>query len=654
MAIKVENKTGLLLSPQQVLMNIAILQKLHIRKTPAGVNYETSDLDTKEVNNTFSHLPKAAREVLVYFDQDHSESRNQHIRSRYRSGRAGMAYSDFYEPALLRELHALFEKIKPFAALFKWYHTIWQDRSVAKTAPCAFSNYKPQLQFEVIKEDNLLSLKTRIVLNDAIYDIGDFNRYHFLLTDNNGYFLLSLKDFQTLEWLKENKPEQFQHDPPAMAENILARLEENYHVNRNGLFEQNIIESLPVNRVMLSEISGSFLVLTPQWLYEGFLVENAWKESYEITKAGVAYLIKRSKVEELRFTKLLEALHPNFVKQLNGYYYLSFAEAQKKQWFLKTYHFLLEQDIQVVGMDMLQHFRYSTDKAVTIVDIKENETSTLAVKLSLSFGKEEITLTDLQKMLLAGQRAILLKDGSLGILSDEWMQQYGTIIKHGKISKKEILVARGMALMAERSPDENSVLKQVLKEDWWKRWQLWQQPDTISYSVPSRVEATLRPYQHKGYEWMILLAEAGAGACLADDMGLGKTLQTICFIAHQLEKNPAEKHLIICPAGLLYNWEQELKKFAPYLSVSIYHGSQRNFENILEGDHQVVITTYGTMRADIDKIATIKFGTAVIDESHNIKNPSALITRAVNQVTANTRIALSGTPVMNNTFDLYA
>jgi len=654
MAIKVENKTGLLLSPQQLLKNSSILQTLHIRKTALDVKYETIDLDTREINRSYPHLPKDVKGLLYFFCGEYGNFRSNGIRLKYKTGRAGVSFNEFYDQALLRELHGLFERLKPFATLFKWYHKIWQDRSNAKTTPCIFSNYKPQLQFEVVKENDALVLKTQITLNGTAYNINDFKRYHFLLESSNEYFIMSFKDFQTLEWLKENKPEQYRHLPQEMAQHILARLEEDYTVNRNNLFEQNIIEVLPVNRVMLSEISGSFLVLTPQWMYEGFLVEGPWKETYEITKAGDAYVIQRNKVEEQRFTKLLEGLHPNFVKQLNGYYYLSFAEAQKKQWFLKAYHFLLEQDIQVVGMDMLQHFRYSTHKATTTVDIKENENNTLTVRLSLHFGKEEVALTDLQKMLLAGQRAILLKDGSLGILGDEWFQQYGAIIKHGRVSKNEISVARGMALMEEKSSDETQVLKGVIKKDWWVRWQQWQQPDIISYAVPSGIEATLRPYQHKGFEWMVLLAEAGAGACLADDMGLGKTLQTICFLAHQLKKKPAEKHLIICPSSLLYNWEQELTKFAPLLSATVYHGPQRSFETMREGNHHIVITTYGTMRADIDKIACIPFGVAVIDESHNIKNPSALITRAVNQLNAVTRVALSGTPVMNNTFDLYA
>ncbi|MCW3106811.1 MAG: box helicase [Segetibacter sp.] len=654
MAINVENKIGLLLSPQELKKNGLILQVLHIRKTAAGVNFDTSDPDSREINHVFPHLPKATKEVLIYFSAGHSDLRNNSIRQRYKTGRAGVAYKEFYEPALLRELHGLFERMKPFATLFKWYHKIWQDKSSAKTAPCTFSVYKPLLKFEVVKENEALHLKTLITINGTAYDIKDFQRYHFLLISSNEYFLLGFKDCQTLEWLEDATPAKYQFEPIEFVQNILVKLEENYPVNRNGLFSQNIIEVLPVNRVLLSEISGSFLVLTPQWMYEGFLVEGPWKETYEITKAGESFVIKRNKEEELRFTKLLGGLHANFVKQFNGYFYLPFAEAQKKQWFLKVFHFLLEQDIQVVGMDMLQHFRYSPHKANTIVSIQEKEDNTLVLNLTLSFGKEEVSLADLQKMLLAGQKAILLKDGSLGILGEEWMHQYGTIIKHGKVFKKEISVAKWMALTEDDTAGETQVLHPSIKKDWWTKWQQWQQPEAISFAVPSKIEATLRPYQHKGFEWMVLLAEAGAGACLADDMGLGKTLQTICFIAYQLERNPREKHLIICPSSLLYNWEQELEKFAPYLKVFIYHGPQRDFKNMCNDDHHVIITTYGTMRADIDKIAGINFGTAVIDESHNIKNPSALITRAVNQVSAATRIALSGTPVMNNTFDLYA
>jgi SNF2 family DNA or RNA helicase len=153
---------------------------------------------------------------------------------------------------------------------------------------------------------------------------------------------------------------------------------------------------------------------------------------------------------------------------------------------------------------------------------------------------------------------------------------------------------------------------------------------------------------------MLLLSEAGAGICLADDMGLGKTLQTICFIVHYHQLHPAKKHLVVCPSSLLFNWQQEFAKFAPHLATYVHHGANRDAGDLVNLEGTVILTTYSTLRIDIDAIAAISFGIAVIDESHNIKNPAALITRAVNQLNAASRVALSGTPVMNNTFDLYA
>jgi SNF2 family DNA or RNA helicase len=172
--------------------------------------------------------------------------------------------------------------------------------------------------------------------------------------------------------------------------------------------------------------------------------------------------------------------------------------------------------------------------------------------------------------------------------------------------------------------------------------------------VPASIQATLRPYQQKGFEWLKMLSAINAGACLADDMGLGKTLQTICFIADRLEQVKEGMTLIVCPSSLIYNWQQEVAKFAPHLRSYIHHGAARNISSINVETMDVCITSYGTMRSDIEQLSAIVFDVAVIDESHNIKNPSAQSTRAIYQLQVRSRIALSGTPVMNNTFDLYS
>jgi superfamily II DNA or RNA helicase len=654
MADKNAQKSVILLSPQRLLTDHIVLESLLIQKKNGSVDYVIKELTNTEVGRHFSDLPKHAKNILIWFCKEGVDAMVSKIKKKHALQRAGIAYDVYFRAAILRDIHDSFETLKPFAVLIKWYQKVKTETGNYRVSPVVFSKYRPILQFEVVQQSEGLYLETSIVLNGTPFPLSSFNRYSFLLESNNEYFLLGYKDFQTLEWLVANDPAQYALQPALLAQNILAKLEEDYTVNRNGLFSENTIEVAPVNRVMLSEISGSFLVLTPQWMYEGFLIEGEWKEIYETTKQGEVYVVKRNKEAEHAFVQSLIALHPNFSRQVNGYFYLSFADAQKKQWFLKVYHQLLEQNIQVVGMDMLQHFRYSSFKPTTTIKIPDSKENSLLIELSLLFGKEEVPLPELQKMLLAGQKAILLKDGSLGVLGEEWLQQYGTIIKHGKIEGKALRVARWMAINEQASEQDAEVLKPVLKREWWQKWQQWQQPDTLVYNIPKHISATLRPYQQKGFEWMMLLSEAGAGACLADDMGLGKTLQTICLLAYKLELQPATKHLIVCPTSLIYNWVQELQKFAPHLKSLVYHGAQRQFEELETSDYHIAITSYGTLRSDIEKMASLSFDVAVIDESHNIKNPSALITRAVNQVNAVSRVALSGTPVMNNTFDLYA
>jgi superfamily II DNA or RNA helicase len=651
---KSDQKNVLLFQPHRLLSDHNLMECLQITKQNGVPKYVNSELNSSELNKNFPKLPKEVKEVLLGFGKEKITLMKEDIQKKFTLQRAGVSYEVYSRSAISRRLHEHMERMKPFAALVKWYHKIPGEKGSFKTAPGSFSTFKPKLEFEVVKNGTGLQLNTIISINGTPYGVGEFNRFQFLLLSGNEYFILSYKDYQTLEWLKENDPQQYSHQPNELAENILAKLESDYPVNRNNLFQKNELRITPVNRVMLSEISQSFLVLTPQWDYDGFIIEGPFKETYDITRNGQSYAIYRNQQDEKALWQLLEDLHPNFGKQLNGYYYLSFEEAQKKQWFLKVYHKLLELNIQVIGMDMLQHFRYSQHKVKADVTIKKEVTDALVLQMIISFGDEEVSLTEVQKIVQAGQRAILLQDGSLGILNDEWLQTYGTIIRHGKISGQEIQVPRWLAFSEEEAADGTSVLKPTLHNSWLQKWQLWQKDGETVYEVPSVIQAKLRPYQQKGFEWMLLLAEAGAGACLADDMGLGKTLQTISVLTHQLHEKATQRHLIVCPSSLIYNWSQELQKFAPHVKVLIYHGGNRAIQDAATGDYQVIITSYGTVRQDIEEMCSINFGTIVLDESHNIKNPAAQITKAVERLQSGFRVALSGTPVMNNTFDLYA
>jgi SNF2 family DNA or RNA helicase len=177
--------------------------------------------------------------------------------------------------------------------------------------------------------------------------------------------------------------------------------------------------------------------------------------------------------------------------------------------------------------------------------------------------------------------------------------------------------------------------------------------DEIIYPISNDVKASLRPYQQKGFEWMVLLSKIGAGACLADDMGLGKTLQTICFLDYKKKQSHNAIQLIISPSSLMYNWKVEIEKFAPELKIHVYHQSNRNLEDLATNQADILITSYGTARADIELLEGLQFSTIVLDESHNIKNPTAQVSKAMLRLQADSKIILSGTPIMNNSLDLF-
>ncbi|MEM0995208.1 MAG: DEAD/DEAH box helicase, partial [Bacteroidota bacterium] len=165
--------------------------------------------------------------------------------------------------------------------------------------------------------------------------------------------------------------------------------------------------------------------------------------------------------------------------------------------------------------------------------------------------------------------------------------------------------------------------------------------------MPKGLQATLRPYQKVGYEWLYKNTRLGFGSLIADDMGLGKTLQVITTLLKLKEDGELgkSKALAIVPTTLLTNWQKEIQKFAPSLKTHLYHGASRKLEPLAEAD--VLITTYGVARTETSKLQKQKWLAVVIDEAQNIKNPKTAQTKAVKKIKAPVKIAMSGTPVEN-------
>ncbi|MFF2019108.1 DEAD/DEAH box helicase [Paenibacillus sp. NPDC058177] len=182
-----------------------------------------------------------------------------------------------------------------------------------------------------------------------------------------------------------------------------------------------------------------------------------------------------------------------------------------------------------------------------------------------------------------------------------------------------------------------------------------------SHPVPHVLQGTLRPYQERGYQWLAALGNLGFGVCLADDMGLGKTVQVItCLLDRALTAPEGEKKgpvLILCPTSLLGNWQRELQRFAPSLSLHIHHGSRRvRGEGFLDlaDSHDIVLTTYHLAGRDSEDLAGVQWSTVVLDEAQYIKNHRTKQAQSVMKLSAPHRIAMTGTPVENRLGELWS
>lgn len=228
--------------------------------------------------------------------------------------------------------------------------------------------------------------------------------------------------------------------------------------------------------------------------------------------------------------------------------------------------------------------------------------------------------------------------------------------------------------------EESALPLEAVDVDGWLRLvldHLRMQKQVVELVEPPGFAGELRPYQRRGVGWLVYLRRLGLGACLADDMGLGKTVQAIAMLLHEraaaesatengaVENGGAEHGaapksppaLLICPTSVVANWRREVERFAPGLKALVHHGSNR-----LEGDafigavaaHDLVITSYGTARRDIELLQQNTWSDLILDEAQNVKNPGAKQSQAVRRIPAHNRVALTGTPVENHLTELWS
>lgn len=214
-----------------------------------------------------------------------------------------------------------------------------------------------------------------------------------------------------------------------------------------------------------------------------------------------------------------------------------------------------------------------------------------------------------------------------------------------KVRAAQLVHSQGGQQLIDRAPQE---LEKFGRE-------LEQLKPKVEPSAPDGFLATLRPYQQDGFEWLQFLREQGLGGILADDMGLGKTIQTLCHLYTEKKEGRADLPcLILAPKSVVPNWEKEIRKFAPSMSVLALQGPKRKKYYPVLGHCDLVITSYPVLLRDAEELLCQPFHYVVLDEAHTIKNSSSQITRVAWRLDARHRLCLSGTPIENNLGELWS
>lgn len=278
------------------------------------------------------------------------------------------------------------------------------------------------------------------------------------------------------------------------------------------------------------------------------------------------------------------------------------------------------------------------------------------IRAKIRFGEYEIPFLQIRQYILSGIREFKLPNGELALIPENWFARF-TDLMHFAEEKAERIVLKKhhVALLHELERQDAAKLNMSRRLEQLRNFE---QPE--DYPLPAQFKGQLRPYQKAGYNWLHFLREYNFGGCLADDMGLGKTVQTLALLQSEKERfaaegTPPHASLLVLPTSLIYNWEMEARKFTPKMRILKYTGVFRYKNTAIFNKYDLVITSYGIVRQDIDNLLEkYYFNYIILDEAQAIKNPDSAVAKAVRRLNGKRRLTLTGTPVENSALDLWS
>ena len=417
------------------------------------------------------------------------------------------------------------------------------------------------------------------------------------------------------------------------------------------------------------------LVLKFDYDNEQFLPSSGKNLVVRYSREGDRYRFKKISRDHHWETGILTKLKELRLRERDGYFSLPGLEVidnQEALYFLinwlNEHRQELEKSDIIIGRARLEK-KYFTGNQYLEIDTKSGD-DWFDVYCTVTFGSFRFPFIKLKHHILNDIREFELPDGEIAIIPKEWFSKYKTLLPFAKSRGEKLQFANHHYSLISNllRPDNESVLN---------RFRQLSGPGE-NVMLPGGLSAELRNYQKEGFSWMFGLYKNGFGGCLADDMGLGKTLQTIALLLkvkrkvrpltgnnlqlelfQQIDSGPAGQpaSLIVLPTSLVNNWESEISRFAGSLRVYLHTGPARKRDSDLEDavkTYDVVLTTYGTVRNDIEMLGSLNFHYLILDESQYVKNPYSKTYKAVMKLKGSHRLVLTGTPIENSLSDLWA
>ncbi|NND32276.1 MAG: DEAD/DEAH box helicase family protein, partial [Saprospiraceae bacterium] len=405
-----------------------------------------------------------------------------------------------------------------------------------------------------------------------------------------------------------------------------------------------------VKQIHLSEV-GNFLVCEPSLLYQEHRFPLFSEPSIMSSELHVKLQAETEKVAEFRSE--FRSLHDTWDKPFwpQGFAYLPLTQVTDGTWFFDFINKSEEYQIEIFGQESLNTLRFNTNRPVINTGIKSG-IDWFEANVQISFGDEIVNQRDWVNFVKSNQKYIRLKDGSLGILPDTWLKKLKKLVSVSDVAKDSLQISKLRFNIVDDLFEliDDDRLKKEISE---KKQALASFDKNKKYKLPENINANLRPYQILGYQWLRFLDEFNFGGCLADDMGLGKTLQMIVFLLDQKKRGHGTS-LVVIPKSLLFNWSAEIEKFGKELNYFVHHGQNRDRKLKNTADYDVILSTYDTIARDASELRNKEFNYIILDESQAIKNPNSIRYKSLRLLKARNRLAMTGTPIENNTFDLYA